>query len=143
MTFDNHAYFQVAAKAIVKKGDEILLLFTNDGYFDFPGGRMDESEVELSLHEVLSRELAEELGTNFKFEIKNIAFVAKRKYHKQNKMSRIIAVFFEVNFLDGEIVLSDEHLSSKWISPEEILSNPDKFISEDEFEQYSAYVKRS
>ncbi len=143
MSLYNYAYFQIAAKAIVKKDDEILILLTSDGYYDFPGGRMDESEVNLSLNQVLSRELEEELGDSFKFDIGKIAFVAKRRYDKNNKDNRILATFFEVTYKDGDIVLSDEHASSKWVNPKSLLDNPEKFVSEDEYMQYKQYCRSS
>lgn len=143
MSLYNFAYFQIAAKSIVKKADNILLLITGDGYYDFPGGRMDESEIDLSLEEILTRELKEELGKDFKFEINDVAFVTKRKYDKNNKDFRILATFFEVAYRGGEIRLSDEHSSSKWVKPQSILADPKKFISKDEYEQYKNYVNKN
>jgi ADP-ribose pyrophosphatase YjhB (NUDIX family) len=140
---DKHAYFQVAAKAIVKKDNKILLLKTKDNYYDFPGGRMNESEVDLSLHEVLKRELKEELGQDFTFDIKEIAFVSKRRYEMDNKDNRIIAIFFQVDYVSGDILLSDEHSNCEWINPKDIIRSPDKFISEDEYEQYCSYIKNN
>lgn len=113
MSLYNFAYFQIAAKSIIKNNDDILILITSDGYYDFPGGRMDESEIDLSLHEVLTRELEEELGGNFKFNIGDVTFVSKRRYDKNNKDFRVLAIFFEVNYKGGEVKLSDEHAKSK------------------------------
>lgn len=141
MNLYDFAYFQVSVKAIITKDDDILLLITNGGYYDFPGGRMDEPEVDLSLHEVLTRELTEELGSNFKFDIGNIAFVAKRRYHKDNKEQRILATFFAVRYKSGVIELSNEHAKSKWIKPKSILDGPEKFISIDEYTQYKNYCE--
>jgi hypothetical protein len=42
MGLQNHAYFQVATKLMLKKDGKILALITNDDYLDFPGGRIDE-----------------------------------------------------------------------------------------------------
>ncbi len=138
---DNHAYFQLDAKAIVKKDDKILLLITKDGYYDFPGGRMDKSEVDLSQHDVLRRELKEELGEDFHFDIKNIAFVSKIKYYDHDREKRIVVIFFSVNYVSGDILLSDEHAHSQWINPIDTLGSPEKFISKDVYRQYSAYIK--
>lgn len=142
MNLYNFAYFQIAAKAIIKKNDRILLLITQDGYYDFPGGRMDESEVELSLHNVLARELAEELGDKLSFDIGSIAFASKRQYGK-NQEHRILAIFYEVLYKSGGIKLSDEHSDSKWIKPNDILGNPEKFISKDEYKQYRQYCHQN
>jgi 8-oxo-dGTP pyrophosphatase MutT (NUDIX family) len=135
----NHAYFQVSVKAIVKRDDEILLLIFPDGYYDFPGGRMDESEVDLSLHEIMTRELKEELGGDFKFAISNIAFVSKRHFKKSGKDTRILASFFEVDYKSGDITLSHEHSGSMWVKPKSLLKNPEKFVSKDEYEQFKNY----
>ena len=138
---NNHAYFQLDAKAIVKKDDKILLLITKDVYYDFPGGRMDESEIDLSLHDILKRELKEELSEDFHFDIKNIAFVSKRKYDICDQENNIVAIFFNVKYISGDILLSNEHADSQWIDPKDILGRPEKFISEDEYRQYSTYIR--
>jgi 8-oxo-dGTP pyrophosphatase MutT (NUDIX family) len=143
MGLNNYAYFQVTTKAIVKRDTDILLLTTPDGYYDFPGGRIDESEVDLSLHEVLTRELREELGNSFKFNIKDVAFIAKRRYNSNNKDHRIVAIFFEVLYKDGDIKLSNEHVKSEWVKQKSILNNPEKFISKDEYNQYKKYCEPS
>lgn len=139
MSLYNFAYFQVAAKAIVKRGDKILILITPDGHYDFPGGRMDESEVHLSLEDILKREVQEELGMEFVFDIKNLAFVSKREPGISKKEGRILATVFEVDYKSGKIDLSEEHTESRWIKPKSILGSPEKFASEDEYCQYKKY----
>ncbi len=134
------AYFQIAAKAIVQKGDKILLLTTNNGHFDFPGGRMDKSEVDLSFDQVLKRELKEELGDNFKFNVGKLAFVSRRHYQKDDKDFRVLTIFFEVIYSGGTIQLSDEHSTSQWVKPESILKQAEKFISKDEYLNFKAYL---
>jgi len=145
MSSNNFAYFQISIKAIVRKGDDILILLTPDGYFDFPGGRMDKSEAELSLHEVLIRELREEVGNNFRFEIGNIAFISKRQYSNNtdsnNQEYRVLATFFEVDYKSGNVELSNEHAKSAWIKPISILDTPERFISRDEYNQYKNYCE--
>ena len=58
----DHALYQVATKALLFKDDKILVLITPDGYVDFPGGRVDNSERNISWHEALRREVTEEIG---------------------------------------------------------------------------------
>ncbi len=118
-----------------------MLLIRPDGYYDFPGGRIDESEIDLSFDQALTRELREELGNSFQFDIKGVAFIAKRRYSSNNKDHRIIAIFFETLYKDGEVHLSEEHAKSKWIDPKSILDNPEKFLSQDEYNQYKKYCK--
>jgi 8-oxo-dGTP pyrophosphatase MutT (NUDIX family) len=135
-------YFQVSIKAIVKNGSKILLLETPDGYYDFPGGRIDETEKDLELHEVLKREIQEELGKNIKFIINDVAFASKRRFTEKNKDNRLIAIYYEVEYLSGEIKLSDEHSKYSWINPSSILEEPDKFMSKDEYNQYNKYLSK-
>jgi len=142
MSLYDYMYFQVSVKAIVKDGPKILLLETPDDYYDFPGGRIDETEKDLELHEVLKRELQEELGNNIKFTVGDIAFASKRRYTKNNKENRLIAIFYEVNYISGEIKLSEEHDTYRWIDPQSILNKPNKFMSEDEYANYKKYMQK-
>lgn len=139
MSLYDYMYFQVSVKAIIKDGSKILLLETPYGAYDFPGGRIDETEKDLDLHEVLKRELQEEIGEKVKFTIGNIAFASKRRYTKNGKENRLIAIFYEVEYISGEIALSDEHDTFNWVKPTSILHKPEKFMSEDENTQYKNY----
>ena len=139
MSLNDFAYFQVSLKTILRKEDSILLLITPDGYYDFPGGRIDKSEINLNFNDVLARELREELGNDLKFKTDNVAFVSKRFYDKNNTNYHILATFFEAQWLEGNITLSNEHTKSRWIKPHSILINPEKFISKDEYIQYKYY----
>ena len=135
-------YFQVSVKAIIKEGQKILLLETPYGSYDFPGGRIDETEKDLELHEVLKRELQEELGNNIKFTVGDIAFASKRRYTKNNKENRLIAIFYEVDHISGDIELSEEHTKYSWVNPKSILNEPNKFMSEDEYANYKKYMQK-
>jgi len=139
MSLYDYMYFQVSVKAIIKEGQKILLLETPDGYYDFPGGRIDETEKDLELHEVLKRELQEEIGNNIKFTVGDIAFVSKRRYTKNSKENRLIAIFYEADYISGKIELSDEHTKYTWVEPQSILNKPKKFMSEDEYTNYKKY----
>lgn len=132
MSLHNHALYQVATKALLYKGGKILVLYTPDGYIDFPGGRVDESERDLSWHEALQREIAEEIGELINISVGKTLFVAKRQYHSGGKTHHIAAIYFECQYLDGEINLSDEHGNHEWLTPEELLSSTKKYMSEDE-----------
>lgn len=142
MSLRDHALFQVAVKTILRKDDEILVLTTPDGYVDFPGGRMDTSEIDMPLAEVLKREVREELGPQVMFEINHLAFVAKRQYDKLGETHRIMAIYFDTTYVEGEFVLSDEHVVFEWKKPEELLPLADRFVSKDEFEQFKTYFDK-
>jgi len=143
MSLYDYAYFQVSVKAILKKDDRILLLETPDGYYDFPGGRIDESEIDMNMHDVLNREISEELGDELNFKIKHLIFTSRRHYNKGNTDYRLIVLYYLAEYVDGDIKLSDEHATSRWIYPSDILDAPDKFMSNDEYEQYRNFVTNS
>jgi 8-oxo-dGTP pyrophosphatase MutT (NUDIX family) len=132
MSLYNHALYQVATKALLFKDDQILVLITPDGYLDFPGGRVDESERDLPWTEALRREVVEELGEQVSIEIGQTLFVSKRQYDKDDKTHYIAAIFFKCKYVNGDIELSDEHANHKWLTPEEIINHQLKFVSEDE-----------
>src|SRR5487761_1140217 len=142
MSLYNHALYQVATKALLFKDNRILVLITPDGYLDFPGGRVDESERDLPWTEALRREVAEELGEQVSIEVGQTLFVSKRQYHKDEKTHYIAAIFFKCKYVDGDIKLSEEHSNHKWLSPEDIINHRLKFVSEDERNQLVALFNR-
>jgi 8-oxo-dGTP diphosphatase len=135
MSANNHAVYQLATKALLYKGDKVLVLQTPDGYIDFPGGRVDESEQNLPWEDALRREIAEEIGESLRMEIQQILFVSKRAYHKDNVANHIAAIFFKCKYISGEIELSDEHAAHRWLTIQELHNDQNKFMSEDEKRQ--------
>jgi len=121
--------YQISLKAILKnKQGETLILKCEEygaykGCYDFPGGRINEGEFELPYEEIISREISEELG-NIEFKIKTKP-VAVGRHFVPAHVSRttgewmddiyVMYVFFEGEFLGGDIAISDEHLEYKWI----------------------------
>ena len=143
MSLYNHPLYQVATKALLFKDDQILVLITPDGYLDFPGGRVDESERNLPWTEALRREVAEELGEQVSIEIGQTLFVSKRQYDKNEETNYIAAIFFKCKYINGDIELSDEHTNHKWLTPEEIFNHQLKFASEDERNQLEVLFSRT
>ena len=143
MSLHNHALYQVATKALLFKDDRILALITPDGYLDFPGGRVDESERDLPWTDALRREVAEELGEQVSIEIGQTLFVSKRQYDKDERTYYIAAIFFKCKYIDGDIELSDEHVNHEWLTPEEIINHRLKFVSEDEKDQLVALLNQT
>ena len=133
----SHALYQLATKALLFDGNKILVLITPDGYLDFPGGRVDETERDVPWTESLKREVAEELGVSIVIKVVKNLFVSKRQYREDNMTHFIAAIFFECHYLSGNITLSNEHRNFEWMTPGEILSSRFKFISDDERSQLS------
>jgi len=130
--------YQVSLKAILKnKNGEVLTLKTKEhssyqGENDFPGGRIDADEFDLDFMDVLSREIKEETGDiKFKLSPRPVAIgrhLADAKYSHLNQDIKFFYVFFVGEYIEGKIIISDEHVSYRWIKLEDI--NPkDYFIS--------------
>lgn len=128
----NHALYQVATKALIFDGNKVLVLITPDGYIDFPGGRVDESERDIPWTEALRREVSEEIGEAVHVDVGQTLFVSKRRYHKEGQVHHIAAIFFECQYQSGEVQLSDEHGDFSWMTMDELLNDGREFISPDE-----------
>ncbi len=135
----NFAQYEIATKALLWKDNKILLVIQPDGKYDFPGGRMDRSEMNIDLINVLTREISEELSSGIKFKLRDFAFISKRYYKSNGEEHNILAIFFNVDYVSGAVKLSDEHIDYKWINPKSILTQPENFVTKDEFEQYNKH----
>ena len=138
-----HALFQVSVKAIVRRNDNtILVLRTATGGIDFPGGRTDSAEARWQLHDILRREIGEEIGTDIEIEIGELAFISKRHFAKQDHTQHVLAVHYEATYRGGDVVLSDEHVSYDWVLPESLFGQGESFISADEYTQFENYYQQ-
>jgi len=139
MGLNDHAQYQVATKALLFQGDKLLVLLTPDGGIDFPGGRVDATEVDLSWHQALRRELDEEIGSAVQVTIGRTLFVTKRTFNHNEHTTRIAAIFFACEYVSGDITLSDEHSAHQWMTPQELLATDHEYVSDDEKSQLANY----
>lgn len=117
-------WFNVSLKVFLKneKGEILALAAPANssiaGFYDSPGGRVDEDEFEIDYETQIKRELAEEIGAGVHYELslKPVA-IARHSYYSQRrgKEIRIFYICFEAKYLGGEIKISDEHIGYKWI----------------------------
>lgn len=135
---ENYAGYHVGLKVLLRRGDEVLYLNSHDeGEWDFPGGRIDESEREIPLESVLAREVAEELGPDVKYRVNGLAFVTRR--YIAHKDFHIFLVFYDADYLGGEIKISDEHTGYGWVRPESEEVTPDRFQTPNEYREFVEY----
>lgn len=128
-------YYQVSLKAILEneKGEilglEAVDKGTMSGFFDLPGGRIDEDEFETPLKTIIGREIIEEAGDiNFELDENPVGtsrYLLPGKYTSNKKDTRIFYVFFRAKYISGAISTSEEHKGFKWIDPR---NNPEKFF---------------
>jgi len=124
-----HALYQVSLKVFLKneRGEVLILKAANggsyEGFYDFPGGRIDESELETPLVEIARREIVEEVG-NIEFTIKPAPVATGRHFLPSRSGNtagnHVLYVFFEAQFNGGSISISDEHLDHRWVKLEEV-----------------------
>lgn len=113
-----HALLKVATKLILTNNQgEILALeaLSNGsmkGYYDLPGGRMDEEEIGKPFPEIIAREVLEELGEiDYQLDPRPVTSLSWVWPNGQ----AITFIYYQAKFLNGEIKISDEHLSYKWL----------------------------
>ncbi len=137
-----HAKFNVTVKALVQKEDKFLTLTMPDGQMDFPGGRFNEEEYDLSFTNLLERELREELGTDFKYKINDFIFPCKLEHKLNNKKYITVAIFYLVEYIGGNIELSNEHIEMNWLSESGLISKKNQFMSEDLYNSLINYFRK-
>lgn len=139
-----HAKFQLSIKGLVIKDGKVLVLKTPDNYIDFPGGRVDVGEESVSHHEILRREIEEELGKGFKYKIGNLAFATTRYFDAGpgGSMCHVLVHFYRLNNANGHARISDEHEELFWVTPKEMFNQKSlKFASQDEERQLKKYFR--
>lgn len=123
---NNPESYHISLKLIIKNSaGQILGLEgaaggTYDGFYDLPGGRIDVDEFQKPIEEILKREVSEELGDVEVFINQTPVAMGRHlilKHHTSAKIKDIpvMYIFFEAEILSGEINVSNEHQSLKWI----------------------------
>jgi len=120
--------YNVALKLFVVQGETLLLLgdARNPGdLLDFPGGRINVGEEHLPLQECLKREVTEELGDSFRYELlqKEPVALFRNFFERKGKQYKIFLLGFAARQTGGKIVLSDEHNSVQWVKISDVNPN--------------------
>lgn len=118
-------FYHVSLKAILKNAQGKVLVLKADsqgtfaGFYDLPGGRIDEEEFLVPLPEILKREIAEEIGTA-EIEINETPVAVgrhciKKEHANSEKDIHVLYVFYEAELKGGGVKISDEHESFEWV----------------------------
>lgn len=138
---NRHISYHVGLKILLRKQDEFLFLKPALGSsFDLPGGRISVEEKETPLHEILHREIREELGPTLKYQLGSSAFQYRRYFPALN-LSVFLNVY-EAVFISGDILLSPEHRSYQWINPLEFPFKEAQFLSKEEYLGFKNYFQK-
>lgn len=105
------AQFQVSLKLLLRNNGKILVLRTNKGYVDFPGGRIDKGEEMEDMSTVVAREIREELG-NVKYRIGRPLFHYRGRTRKGG---HVFVLVHEAQYVSGQVRISHEHRSHEWV----------------------------
>lgn len=90
---------------------------TMTGYYDLPGGRIDEQEKKVSLRNIIMREIREELGKKVRLRVKEVPVAVGQHWHYSRRLRRerfAVLVFFEAHYLGGALTVSHEHEEYRW-----------------------------
>ena len=122
--------FNVGIKAVVEKDGKFLVVYNPRGFWDWPGGRIDDDE---SIEETLIREISEELPSSRDVKIGSIvAAYRKQKFTVENPMALVLIMYrVELNFENEDnIAISGEHHEYRWVTKDEALELESELVSE-------------
>ncbi|MEK7177053.1 MAG: NUDIX domain-containing protein [Patescibacteria group bacterium] len=108
------AQFYVGQKAFIEKDGDILVLNDPRDGLDFPGGKIQVDELDFKKE--LQREVREE--TNLEIEIGPpfVTWCYESPKHHRNAAKKIFLVGYRCKYKTGDIRLSDEHDSYRWVN---------------------------
>ena len=148
MLAHNPDLYNVSLKILLKnsKGEVLALKApessTMAGYYDLPGGRINEDEFTTDYAELMKRELGEEIGDDVKciLNLKPVSFGRHSYYsNKQQKEIRIIYLCFEAEYISGEIKISKEHAGFAWLDFKNI--KPEDYFTKGPLEAVKRYIE--
>ena len=112
--------FYVGQKGFIRRDDSILVLFDTEGYLDFPGGKIQEGEVDFD--KALQREVREETS----LEVSVQSPFVRWRFLRQQKLfddtsnkkpwQELYLMGFVCDYQSGDVTLSSEHESFEWVN---------------------------
>jgi 8-oxo-dGTP pyrophosphatase MutT (NUDIX family) len=115
--------FYVVQKAIIKKGNEVLVLNDPIEGLDFPGGKMQEGEG--NIMESLKREVREE--TELEISVGNPFYCLIETFPQNHRYAgkKAYVICYRCEYVSGDVKLSHEHNNFKWVTIENCKSVDD------------------
>ncbi len=121
MEVSKDLYF-VAVKVFLEDGKGNLLI-TKDrfGDWDLPGGRLREMDFDVSLEEVVTRKMKEELGENINYVLGEPVVFMRHEREEilesgERAKRRIFAIGYKAQYSNGEIALGNNHETHQWVA---------------------------
>jgi len=109
--------YGLTMRGLLKQNDKILILKrhpdsrTNPNCWELVGGKVDPGE---DFDKAIIREFKEE--TNLKIKIRDLVGAVQEDFPQK----RTVALVMNVEFISGELKISDEHVDWKWATMDEI-----------------------
>lgn len=112
MTPEDKLYY-VGQKAFIEKDGKVLVIGDPTEGLDYPGGKIQVGETDLV--EALKREVREEVG--MEIEVGEVFFTWTNTFpaHHRNAGKEVFLVAHKCKWVSGEITLSEEHDSFRWV----------------------------
>ena len=127
------ALFFVGQKAIIEHDGNVLVLNVPIEGLDFPGGKIQIGEVDFP--ESLKREVREETSLEIKVGEPFATWSYELPASHPNAGQRVFLIGYKASFLSGEVNLSDEHDSYRWV-------NKDNYKELDDHSEYFNVLKK-
>ncbi len=107
--------FCVGQKAVIDKGGEVLILTDPLLGLDMPGGKIKEGVTDFV--DDLKREVREETGLEIEVgEPFSTGYFEFKNPESKNFGRKVYLVLFKCKYISGDVKLSHEHSSFKWIN---------------------------
>jgi 8-oxo-dGTP pyrophosphatase MutT (NUDIX family) len=109
---------QVALKAFVLDGDRLRMVREADGerYWELLGGRIEVGEENVPPAAVLRRELSEELGAAFVYEVDALVTAWVRPPDPPRRSVPVFLLGYSCRPGGGEIALGEEQVEHRWVT---------------------------
>ena len=110
--------FFVGQKAFIEKDGKVLVLFDPKNRIDFPGGKIQEGETDLTAS--LLREVREETNLVVSVGDPFITWSFDLPEGHPHAGGAVFLVGYECAYREGELKLSDEHSRYAWIGKKDV-----------------------
>jgi 8-oxo-dGTP diphosphatase len=128
--------FCVGQKAFIARNGEVLVLNDPKANLDFPGGKIQEGEADFT--ESLKREVRDETGLEIEVGDPFVTWYYEFKPGHRNFGKTVYLVGFRCRYVSGEVGLSDEHDTFRWVSKEDFRTMDDGSVYFGALEKYFA-----
>ncbi len=145
--------YQISLKVLLKNKEGKILLLRPDpkstwgqgGFYDLPGGRIDEEEFTTNFEKILTREIKEECGeVDVRIYPQPIGLgrhaITKTNPNPAHWGKHVLYVVFGAELLSGDVATSNEHVGHEWVSLDGM--DLEKYFTSGILEGVKMYLRR-